>query len=119
MIMSELSEWEMVDLYEIPKFEKWMCVSPKGYDIHTGCGIIVDVEDVPEKRKGMLGDKLYTVLTDFGNTFKMTIYELESVYVATRKEDDPQARYIRQQELLKEAWGKWFNVPQSYDSDDK
>jgi hypothetical protein len=111
-----------LELYEIPKFEKWMCISPKGNPYggtSTGCGIIVNVEDVPDHRKSMLGDKLYTVLTDFGNTFKMTIYELESAYVATRKEDDPQARYMRQQELLKEAWGKWFNVPQSDDSDDK
>ena len=100
-----------LDLCRNIDFDKWVCVSPKGTDIVTGCGIIVDVLDIPEKRKGFYGAKenrLYTVMTDFGNTFTFTKEEMESAYVATRKEENPQERYKRQQELLKDAWGKWF-----------
>uniref|UniRef100_A0AB39AJW4 Uncharacterized protein n=1 Tax=Vibrio phage P018-4 TaxID=3229728 RepID=A0AB39AJW4_9CAUD len=113
--MSELDKWESLDLYDLPKFEKWMCVSPKGppyEEVRTGCGIIVDVETIPEKRQGLYDskeNKLYTVMTDFGNTFKLTLEELESTYVATRKESAPKGRFKRQQELLKTAWDKWFD----------
>lgn len=113
--MSELDRWESLDLYEVPKFEKWMCVSPKGSlynEVKTGCGIIVDVEIVPEKRQSLYGskeNKLYTVMTDFGNTFKLTVEELEGAYVATRKEGDPKGRFERQQKLLKTAWAEWFD----------
>ena len=113
--MSELDSWGSLDLYELPKFEKWMCVSPKGSlyeEVKTGCGIIVDVETIPEKRKGLCGskeNKLYTVMTDFGNTFKLTVEELEGAYVAIRKEVDPKGRFERQQKLLKTAWDEWFD----------
>lgn len=100
-----------LDLCRNIGFDKWVCVSPKGPDIVTGCGIIVDVETIPEKIQGFYGtkeNKLYTVLTDFGNTFYLTPEEMESAYVAMRKEENPQERYKRQQELLKDAWERWF-----------
>lgn len=93
-------------VYELPEFEKWMCISPKGDPVHTGCGIIVDVIDLPDyfPPESSKMDKLFVIMTDFGNTFKFTIEELEDNYVAVRKELEPKARFERQQELLNEAF---------------
>lgn len=93
------------------------CLPPKLYTTlqpktgHTGCGIIVKVERTPESRQGLYNskeNKLYTVLTDFGNTFILTLEELETAYTITGVEKDPKRRFMRQQELLREAWDKYF-----------
>lgn len=107
--MTELSKWESLELAEPFKFELHTTLQPKhGY---TGCGIIVEVISILESRQGLYNskeNKLYTVLTDFGNTFVLTVEELETAYTITGVEKDPQGRFIRQQELLREAWDKYF-----------
>jgi len=89
-------------------FQLHTTLQPKS--CHTGCGMIVEISKLPDyfPEGSSKGDKLYTVLTDFGNTFKMTIEELETAYTITGAEKDPQSRFMRQQELLRDAWDRYF-----------
>lgn len=101
-------EWFGVRMHT-QDFQLYTTLQPKAG--HTGCGMIVKVEDILESRQGLYNskeNKLYTVLTDFGNTFILTVEELETAYTITGIEKDPQSRFMRQQELLREAWGKYF-----------
>lgn len=99
----------MVNKHEI---QKWTTVTPKGDVVHTGCGIIVDVVDIPDHRNGYYhgatDGKLYTVLTDFGNTFIGTLQEMLGSYEVVKVEADPVARLERQRELLAKAEELYF-----------
>lgn len=101
-------EWFGIKMYT-QDFQLYTTLQPKGD--YSGCGMIVQVQDVPESRQGLYNskeNKLYTVLTDFGNTFTLTVEELETAYIVTGVEKDPQSRFMRQQELLREAWETYF-----------
>ena len=92
---------------EVVEFGKWVCVQP--INSHTGCGIIVDVVDTREHLVQMgYSEESYIVQTDFGNTFTLTKEEMETVYHPVRVEEDPMARMIRQQELLKGVLDKFY-----------
>lgn len=73
----------------------------------SGHGIIVKIENVPEHRQGMLGEKLYTLMTDFGNVFKLTQQELDNNYKPLYHEQDVVQRFERQQELLNSNFKKY------------
>lgn len=80
---------------------------------HTGCGIIMEITDIPEHRLGLYSedgsvDKLYTVVTDFGNSVVMTYSEMKSAYVPVRYETDILGRFNRQQELLQSFKEKYL-----------
>ncbi len=94
------------------RFRKWTTLTPRGDVIRTGCGIIVDIVEVPEPRYGYYESatdgKLYTVMTDFGNTYTLTLQDLVENYDVGRVEKYPAARIARQQELLDEAYCKYF-----------
>jgi len=53
-------------------FGKWVEVKPCSIPPISGCGIIVDVV-----HDNWTGSKLYTVMTDFGNTLKFTQDEMD------------------------------------------
>ena len=99
---------EELGLFNKKDFRLYMTLQPNETQ-RTGCGIIVKVEDNPWKDKVDFecGDKLYTVLTDFGNVMKLTDSEIHSAYDSVRIETDPQGRYNRQMDLLVEA-SEWF-----------
>ncbi|AUR89120.1 coil containing protein [Vibrio phage 1.121.O._10N.286.46.C4] len=95
------------DYQKATEFAKWVCVQPIAG--HTGAGIIVDVVDThPTLVEMGYSKESYTVQTDFGNTFKMTLEEMKSMYKPTNIEKDPLARMERQQELLREALETYY-----------
>lgn len=63
----------------------------------TGCGIIVNVQPIPEKRYDMyLTSCIYTLVTDFGNVVSLTQEELDANYTFICVEDNPLVRWNKQ-----------------------
>lgn len=98
-----------IDLTDELVFDRWVEVSPKT-QYFTGCGIIVDVEIIPEgQQEEFYGSgRMFTLLTDFGNTGKLTEDEMGSMYVPVRLCRDPLGRLKQQQDNLYEAELRWF-----------
>lgn len=84
-------------------FDKWVEVKPCSVPPVTGCGIIVEVV-----YDNLSQCYLYTVLTDFGNTFKFPQYEMDIFYTPTYKCTFPHTRMQKQLDLLYEAQVKYF-----------
>lgn len=62
-----------------------------------GCGIIVNVQPIPEKRYDMyLTSCIYTLVTDFGNVVSLTQEELDANYTFICVEGNPLARWDKQ-----------------------
>lgn len=99
-----------IDLSDGVVFDKWVEVSPKTIPCLTGCGIIVDVDIIPEsQQEKFYGSKrMFTLLTDFGNTMKLTEDEIECLYEPVRLCRDPLGRLKQQQDNLYEAELRWF-----------
>ena len=94
-------------MYNYGEFDKWVCVQP--INGHTGCGIVVDVVETHAHLVQMgYSEESYVVQTDFGNIFTLTKEEMETAYHPVRVEEDPMARMVRQQELLKECLDKFY-----------
>ena len=106
---------DFMGLNKTDQFGLHVCVHP--INDATGCGIIVKVEPMSEEMLAMMErskfdttDKnLYTVLTDFGNEFRLTREELETMYRPTKVELDLEARFLRQVENISEALRKYTN----------
>lgn len=99
-----------IDLADELVFDKWVEVSPKTTPCLTGCGIIVGVEIIPERQQEKFyGDtRMFTLLTDFGNTMRLTESEVAGLYVPIRLCKDPLGRLKKQQDNLYEAELRWF-----------
>lgn len=73
----------------------------------------MEIVYIPEHRLGLYSedgsvDKLYTVVTDFGNSVVMTHSEMKSSYVPVRHETDILGRFNRQQVLLQSFKEKYL-----------
>jgi len=99
-----------IELADPLVFDKWVEVSPKVTPSLTGCGIIVGVEIIPdsEQEKFYGSNRMFTLLTDFGNTVKLTEGEIDSMYVPVRLCRDPLGRLKKHQDNLYEAELRWF-----------
>ena len=76
---------------------------------HTGVGIVLSIQDIPEQRIEMYKDdkdfdgKLYHFITDFGNVCILTKNELINNYGYIYTDSFPEERLKRQVELLKRS----------------
>lgn len=74
----------------------------------TGCGIIMNVQPIPECRYGMyLTTCMYAIVTDFGNKVWLTQEELDS-YELLYVESDPKGRLETQIRKLRVIKGEYF-----------